>query len=205
MTRPGPLGTGRRTRVVVVGNGMVGARFAQDLVAEVGATHDALDVTVLGTEEYAPYNRVLLSEVVAGRVDVAGIDLPAMASGTLIENLGIEIVELRDDALVGRMPVDHRTVQPAGVLHGGASVALAETLASWAGYLAVDRDRFHVVGMEINANHIRPVRDGWVYGTAKAESIGRTTQVWTIRVTDEADRLVCLSRITLAVIPANRG
>ena len=83
-----------------------------------------------------------------------------MARGTLIENLGIEIVELRDDALVARMPVDHRTVQPAGVLHGGASVALAETLASWAGYLAVDREQFHVVGQEINANHIRPVFSG---------------------------------------------
>ncbi|WP_082569305.1 hotdog fold thioesterase [Microbacterium sp. Root180] len=132
--------------------------------------------------------------------DVAAIDLATMASGTLIENLGIEIVELRDDALVGRMPVDARTVQPAGVLHGGASVALAETLASWAGYLAVDRERFHVVGQEINANHIRPMFSGWVTGTATPAAIGRRSHVWEIRLTDDAGKLVCISRCTLAVI-----
>ncbi|WP_109208974.1 MULTISPECIES: hotdog fold thioesterase [Microbacterium] len=132
--------------------------------------------------------------------DVAGIDLTAMAPGTLIENLGIEIVEIRDDALVGRMPVDRRTVQPAGVLHGGASVALAETLASWAGYLAVDRERFHVVGQEINANHIRPISSGWVTATVAPAHIGRRAHVWEIRIVDEAGRLVCISRCTLAVI-----
>lgn len=132
--------------------------------------------------------------------DVVGVDLPSMASGTLIESLGIEIVEIRDDALVGRMPVDRRTVQPAGVLHGGASVALAETLASWAGHLAVDRERFHVVGQEINANHIRPVSSGWVTATVTPANIGRRAHVWEIRIADEAGRLVCISRCTLAVI-----
>ena len=132
--------------------------------------------------------------------DVAGIDLSAMASSTLIETLGIEIIEVRDDALVARMPVDHRTVQPAGALHGGASVALAETLASWAGYLAVDRERFHVVGQEINANHIRPVFSGWVTATATPAAIGRRSQVWEIRIVDDAGKLVCISRCTLAVI-----
>ena len=132
--------------------------------------------------------------------DVVGVDLPAMASGTLIESLGIEIVEIRDDALVGRMPVDRRTVQPAGVLHGGASVALAETFASWAGHLAVDRERFHVVGQEINANHIRPVSSGWVTATVTPANIGRRAHVWEIRIADEAGRLVCISRCTLAVI-----
>ena len=132
--------------------------------------------------------------------DVSGIDLNAMTSGTLIESLGIEIVELRDDALVARMPVDHRTVQPAGVIHGGASVALAETLASWAGYLAVDREQFHVVGQEINANHIRPVFSGWVTATATPAAIGRRSQVWEIRIVDDAGRLACISRCTLAVI-----
>lgn len=132
--------------------------------------------------------------------DVSEVDLAAMRSGTLIENLGIEIVEVRGDALVGRMPVDHRTVQPAGVLHGGASVALAETLASWAGYLAVDRERFHVVGQEINANHIRPVTTGWVTATVSAVNIGRRAHVWEIRIVDEAGKLVCISRCTLAVI-----
>ena len=132
--------------------------------------------------------------------DVSGIDLNAMTSGTLIESLGIEIVELREDALVARMPVDHRTVQPAGVLHGGASVALAETLASWAGYLAVDREQFHVVGQEINANHIRPVFTGWVTATATPAAIGRRSHVWEIRIVDDAGRLACISRCTLAVI-----
>ena len=132
--------------------------------------------------------------------DVAGIDLSAMATSTLIETLGIEIIEVRDDALVARMPVDHRTVQPAGALHGGASVALAETLASWAGYLAVDRERFHVVGQEINANHIRPVFSGWVTATATPAAIGRRSQVWEIRIVDDAGKLVCISRCTLAVI-----
>ena len=132
--------------------------------------------------------------------DVAGIDLNGMAESTLIETLGIEVVELRDDALVGRMPVDHRTTQPAGVLHGGASVALSETLASWAGYLAVDRERFHVVGQEINANHIRPVFTGWVTGTATPAAIGRRSQVWEVRIVDDAGKLACISRCTLAVI-----
>ncbi|MEI3868129.1 hotdog fold thioesterase [Microbacterium sp. CCNWLW134] len=132
--------------------------------------------------------------------DVAAVDLDAMAPGTMIENLGIEIVEVRDDALVGRMRVDHRTTQPAGVLHGGASVAVAETLASWAGYLAVDREKFHVVGQEINANHLRPVSSGWVTATASPVHLGRRAHVWEIRIVDDADRLVCISRCTLAVI-----
>lgn len=132
--------------------------------------------------------------------DVDGIDLDAMAGESLIANLGIEMVGFRDDALVARMPVDHRTVQPAGVLHGGASVALAETLASWAGYLAVDRERFHVVGQEINANHVRPVSSGWVTATATPAAIGRRSHVWEVRIVDDAGRLVCISRCTLAVI-----
>jgi 1,4-dihydroxy-2-naphthoyl-CoA hydrolase len=132
--------------------------------------------------------------------DLADIDLGGMAPGTMIENLGVEIVEIRDDALVGRMPVDHRTVQPAGVLHGGASVAFAETLASWAGYLAVDRERFHVVGQEINANHIRPISSGWVTGIVTAVNIGRRAHVWEIRIIDDAGKLICISRCTLAVI-----
>lgn len=132
--------------------------------------------------------------------DVSGIALNAMSESTLIANLGIEVTELRDDALVGRMPVDRRTVQPAGVLHGGASVALAETLASWAGFLAIDRERFHAVGQAINANHIRPVSTGWVTATATPANIGRRSHVWEIRIVDEAGKLVCISRCTLAII-----
>lgn len=120
--------------------------------------------------------------------------------GTMIEHLGIEFTELTDEALVGRMPVDHRSRQPAGVLHGGASVVLAETLASWAATFAVDREKFHCVGMEINANHLRPVADGWVRGEARAIALGRTTQVWEIRITNEEGKLVCISRCTMAVL-----
>ena len=120
-------------------------------------------------------------------------------------HIGIEFIEIGDNWVKARMPVDRRTHQPYGRLHGGASVALAETVASVAGAMTVDPTQFGAVGMEINANHIRPVKDGWVYATATAESIGRTTQVWTIRITDGGDKLVCLSRMTLAVIPLTRA
>ena len=119
-------------------------------------------------------------------------------------HIGIELLAAGPDWLRARMPVVHRTHQPAGRLHGGASVALAETVGSVAGGLVVDREKFTVVGMEINANHIRPAFEGFVYATAKAESLGRTTQIWTIRIEDEAGRLVCLSRFTVAVISIER-
>jgi len=129
----------------------------------------------------------------------------ARAEGTMIDHLDIEIVEIGDDFLKARMPVDSRTVQPQGRLHGGASCALAETVGSVAANLVIDSNEQLAVGLEINANHIRPVKDGFVYGTARPDSIGRTTQVWTIRITDEQDRLVCISRLTMAVIPLERG
>ena len=118
--------------------------------------------------------------------------------------LGIEFADCGDDWISARMPVDARTHQPYGRLHGGASVALAETVGSVAASYCIDRDQFVAVGMEINANHIRPAYAGWVYAKAAPESIGRTTQVWTIRITDEADKLVCISRLTVAVIPLER-
>ncbi len=123
---------------------------------------------------------------------------------TMIRALGIEFTEVGDDWLRGRMPVDGRTHQPFGVLHGGASVALAETLASWAGTCAAPEGKI-CVGMEINANHVRPVSEGWVYGTAAPEALGRTTQVWSIRKVDERDNQVCISRMTLAVVDAPPG
>jgi 1,4-dihydroxy-2-naphthoyl-CoA hydrolase len=124
-----------------------------------------------------------------------------IGEGCLIHHLGIEFVSRGEDSLIARMPVDQRTHQPYGRLHGGASVALAETVASYAGMMTVDPAKSAVVGLDINANHIRAVRDGWVVATARAEAIGRTTQVWTIRVEEESSgKLVCLSRITLAVI-----
>jgi 1,4-dihydroxy-2-naphthoyl-CoA hydrolase len=98
------------------------------------------------------------------------------------------------------MPVDARTHQPAHVLHGGASVALAETLASWAGTFVVDREKNYCVGLEINANHVRPAASGWVLGTARPIHLGRSTQIWEVRIVDEADRLICVSRVTMAVL-----
>jgi 1,4-dihydroxy-2-naphthoyl-CoA hydrolase len=124
-----------------------------------------------------------------------------LGAATMPGHLGIVFTARGEDWLEATMPVDHRTHQPFGRLHGGASVALAETVASVAGSLAVDPGEKVVVGLEINANHIRPVREGLVTARATAEAIGRTTQVWTIRITDEQGKLVCLSRITLAVIP----
>ncbi|MFM1724812.1 hotdog fold thioesterase [Rhodococcus sp. PAM 2766] len=119
---------------------------------------------------------------------------------TLNRNLGIEITEMTENSLRGRMPVDERTKQPAGVLHGGASVALAETLASWASIFAVDRSRFHCVGMEINANHVRPVSSGWVHGEATPLAMGRKTHVWEIKIVNDEGKLVCVSRCTMAVL-----
>ena len=122
------------------------------------------------------------------------------AQNTMIAHLGIELVEVGDDFIKGRMPVDHRTHQPAGLLHGGASVALAETLGSLGAIYCVDRDKYYCVGQEINANHVRGVTSGWVYAVARPVHIGRSSHVWEIRITDERDKLVCISRITMAVI-----
>ena len=127
--------------------------------------------------------------------------LNAQARNSLVGHLGIVMTEVGDDWLRGTMPVDARTHQPFGILHGGASVALAETLGSMAGNLSVDTTKEMVVGLEINANHVRAVRDGVVTGTARALHIGRTTQVWEIRIENEQGKLVCISRITLAVVP----
>lgn len=123
-----------------------------------------------------------------------------LTPGNMAEYIGIRITEVGEDYLRGTMPVDHRTRQPAGILHGGASVALAETLGSIAAYMTVDRTKKTCVGLEINANHIRSVKEGEVTGTAKPLHIGSSTQVWSIEITDEKGRLVCVSRITIAVL-----
>ena len=119
----------------------------------------------------------------------------------LLDSLGIELVTLAPQRVVATMPVDHRTHQPFGLLHGGASVALAETIASLGASLHVDRARSMVVGLEINANHVRGVRAGTVTGVGTPLHVGRSTQVWEVRISDEAERLVCVSRCTLAVVP----
>jgi 1,4-dihydroxy-2-naphthoyl-CoA hydrolase len=121
-------------------------------------------------------------------------------AGCAIGHLGIEITEAGDDFLAGRMPVDARTRQPAGVLHGGVSVVLAETLVSWAASYVVDPAQFHCVGQEINANHVRAVEGGWVYGVARPLHLGRSTHVWEVRINNEAGKLVCVSRVTMAVL-----
>ena len=119
--------------------------------------------------------------------------------GTMVEHLGIDLTEAGDDFLKGTMPVDHRTKQPHGLLHGGASVVLAESLGSIAANLVVDYDKFYCVGLDINANHIQPVRDGFVTGVARPVHLGRTTQVWEIKI-QQSDKLVCVSRLTMAVL-----
>lgn len=138
-----------------------------------------------------------------GTPDLAALN--ALQGESMGGFLGIEFVAVGDDWLRARMPVNARTRQPYGRLHGGASVALAETVASVAGAMTVDPAVQAAVGLEINANHLRPAGEGHVYATARAEARGRTTQVWSIRIEDEAGKLVCISRFTLAVIPRERG
>ena len=115
-------------------------------------------------------------------------------------HIGIEFTEIGPDYLRGRMPVDARTIQPYGILHGGASVALAETLGSTAASLVIDRTQQRCVGQEINANHVRAASKGFVIGTARPVHLGRRSHVWEIRITDEQERLVCISRITMYVL-----
>lgn len=124
--------------------------------------------------------------------------------GTLQHHLGFELVEIGDDFLKLRMPVDHRTHQPFGRLHGGASAALAETAGSMAASFCVDPEVSLAVGLEINANHVRPAYSGWVYATARPEAIGRTMHVWSIRIEDETGKLVSIARHTVAVIAKER-
>jgi uncharacterized protein (TIGR00369 family) len=136
-----------------------------------------------------PDNRALLEKIRAN------------ATKNLATALGIEITELTPERVVATMPVDDRTRQPFGILHGGASVALAETVASLGATMNVDLEANVVVGVEINANHIKAKREGMVTGTATPIHIGRSTQVWEVRIVDEEGRTVCVSRCTLAVVP----
>ncbi len=123
---------------------------------------------------------------------------------TLASHLGIKFVEIGEDFLKASMPVDHRTHQPMGILHGGASVALSETLASTGAYLCLDTRSHYCVGLEINANHIRSVRTGEITGLGKPVHLGKTTQVWEVRMCDEKERLTCISRVTMAVLNRDR-
>ena len=125
--------------------------------------------------------------------------LNSARKNTLVENLGIMVTEFGDDFLCASMPVDHRTHQPIGIMHGGASLALAETVGSIAANMAVDNDHY-CVGLDINANHLKAVRSGMVYAKAKPIHIGRSTHVWDIQIRDEGDRPVCHSRLTMSVL-----
>jgi len=120
---------------------------------------------------------------------------------TMITTLGMRVTEIGDDFVRGTMPVDARTHQPYGLLHGGASVSLAETLGSLGAMMCADAKTHLAVGLDINANHVRGVTDGIVTATARPIHIGRTTQVWEIRIGDERARLVCISRLTVAIVP----
>lgn len=126
--------------------------------------------------------------------------LNRLSRNTMSEHLGINFTAIGEDFIEATMPVDHRTHQPYGLLHGGASVALAETLGSVAAACCIDADHQFCVGLDINANHIRSVRSGLVTGVTRPVHIGKTTQVWEIRIHDEKQQLICISRITMAVL-----
>jgi 1,4-dihydroxy-2-naphthoyl-CoA hydrolase len=126
--------------------------------------------------------------------------LNKLSKNTMAEQIGIEFTAIGEDFLEAKMPVDARTHQPFGLLHGGASVALAETMGSVAAHFCVDISRQFCVGLDINANHLRGVKDGFVYGVTRPIHIGKKTQVWEIKISNEAKELVCISRITMAVL-----
>ncbi len=127
-------------------------------------------------------------------------DIRAFIEVNMLKHLDIEITAMEDDAFIATMPVDHRTKQPMGLLHGGASCVLAESLGSIASYLCVDPDKHNVVGLEINANHIRSVTEGSVKGICRPLNLGKSIHLWEIKIFDEDDKLVCVSRMTNAVL-----
>ncbi len=122
------------------------------------------------------------------------------SKNTLAELMGIEFIEFGDDYLTARMPVDHRTKQPIGIMHGGSSCVLAETVGSTAANLCVDLNTHYCVGLDINTNHIRSAREGYVIGTAKPYHLGSTTQVWGIEIKNEEGKLISINRLTMAVL-----
>ena len=126
--------------------------------------------------------------------------IEAFQKNTMTDHLGIKITNYGNNYICGKMPVDHRTKQPYGLLHGGASVAFAETLGSIGAGMQIDYNNQSVVGIEINASHLKSIKKGWVYGRAQPLRVGKTIQVWDINITDKDDNLICASRLTLAVI-----
>ncbi|MFN3403627.1 MAG: hotdog fold thioesterase [Cytophagaceae bacterium] len=127
--------------------------------------------------------------------------LNKLSKNTLVSHLGIECTEVGKDYLSGKMPVDDRTRQPMGLLHGGASVVLAETLGSIGSSCCIDLNTHFCVGLEINANHVKAVKEGFVYGKASLIHFGRKTHIWDIKIVNEMNELVCISRLTMAILP----
>ena len=126
--------------------------------------------------------------------------IEAFQKNTMTDQLGIKITDYGNNYICGKMPVDHQTKQPYGLLHGGASVAFAETLGSIGAGMQIDYNNQSVVGVEINASHLKSIKKGWVYGRAQPLRVGKTIQVWDINITDKDDNLICVSRLTLAII-----
>ena len=148
-------------------------------------------------------NRTCLEKIKPMPIINPKFDLPALnqiSENTLVAYLGIEFTAVGPDYLTARMPVDQRTVQPFGILHGGASVVLAESLGSMASACCIDLEKYAAVGLEVNANHLRAVTAGYVYGTARPIHLGNRTHVWDIRIEDEKQRPVCISRLTMMII-----
>ncbi len=139
-----------------------------------------------------------MSEIWFGKVDLAALNAPKEDINTLLD---VRIEDYGDDWITASMPVDKRTHQPYGILHGGASVVLAESLGSIASYLCIDSSRFYCVGLEVNANHLKAVKSGRVRAIAKPVHLGRTTHVWDIRLSNEEGALTCIARLTMAVVP----
>lgn len=134
------------------------------------------------------------------QIDLSLDLLQARGRDTMIEYLGIEFTEFGDDFLAARMAVDKRTRQPLGIMHGGASCVLAETVGSTAANCCVDPEKFYCVGLEINTNHIRSIREGFVYGIAKPYHLGKSTQVWSIEITNDKKQLISINRLTMMVL-----
>ncbi len=142
------------------------------------------------------------------KIWLSNIDLKVVnerGRNTMSEHLGIEFVDVGDDYLAARMPVDHRTKQPVGIMHGGASCVLAETVGSTAAQFCVDMDKYYCVGLDINTNHIRAMREGYVTGVAKPYHLGKTTQVWSIEIKNDEGKLVSVTRLTMAVLERSRS
>lgn len=140
------------------------------------------------------------SSIFFSPVSIEEINTTQIIDGQMARHLGIEMTEIGPDFMIARMPVDYRTIQRIGILHGGASLALAETVGSIAASYCVDRESFYIVGQEINANHIRPVSSGFVHATATPLHLGKSSHVWDIRIRNEEEKLTCVSRFTVAVL-----